>query len=247
MLKLIFTPLFICVVSLEFLQNATAQASGVLPVQLPTSNQGNILASAFEGQRFKVKSDDGIEGNPLLFEDWKSGEVTLNNNEKYNIEKINLDAANNKFIYYKNDTVYEFLDNIKEIKIYNENHFTDPSSDMVFRSDLKLFTPAFVQVLADGKIIIIREYIKKPKGENYSNGIVNNTRKYSLKSSQSAIADNKIIPLKFNSATLEELTSNKRKEMITYLKENNLNSKKEKDFIMAIGYFNSISKITTEK
>lgn len=243
MLKLLVTSISICFVSLKFSQNATAQTSGVSRVQLPTANQGNILASAFEGQRFKIKSDDGIEGNPLLFEDWKSGEVTLNNNEKYNIEKVNLDASNNKFIYYKNDTMYEFFDNIKEIKIYNENHFTDPSSDMVFRSDLKLLTPAFVQVLADGKITIIREYIKKPKGENYSNGIVNNTRKYFLQSTQSAIADNKIIPLIFNSASLEQLTLNRRKEMITYLKENKLNPKKEKDFLMTINYFNSISKL----
>lgn len=238
MLKLIFT-LF----SFSFILFGFSQTSGVLSIQLPASSP-NLLAEPFQGQHFKVKSDNDIEGNPLLFNDWKSGDVTLKNNEKYHVEKINLDALRHKFIYYKNDTMYEFFDNIKEIRIYNENHLDDPGSDMVFRGDINPISANFVQVLAKGKITVFQEYDKKPEGENYSNGIVNNTRKYVLHTNLNALVNNKVIPIKFNSSTLEELTSDKRIQMDAYLKENKLKAKKENDFLKAIMYYNSISSST---
>lgn len=235
MLKLIFTLL-----SFNFIVFGFSQTSGVLPMQLSSSSP-NVLADPFQGQHFKVKADNEIEGNPLLFNDWKSGDVILKNNEKYRVEKLNLDASNGKFIYFFKDTMYEFFDNIKEITVYGENHFNDPSSDMVFRSDVNPISNNFVQVLANGKITVFEEYNKKPEGENYSNGIVNNTRKYVLHTNLNALVNNKIIPIKFNSSTLEELTSDKKPQVDAYLKENKLKPKKESDFLKAIIYYNSIS------
>lgn len=242
MLKLILTSLSFSFIISGFSQRVTPspETNGILPVLIPSSNQGNILA-AFEGQPFKVKPSDGIEGDPLLFEDWKSGEVTLINKEKYFVDKINLDASNNKFIYSKNDTMFEFFNNVQEIKIYTANHLSDPASDMVFRSDVKTIAPNFVQVLSRGKITVYKEYVKKPKGENYSNGIVNITRKYVLQTTQNALVNDKIIPLKFNTSTLEELTADKKSEVEAYLKQNNLKPKREEEFVKAVNYYNSIS------
>ncbi len=235
MLKLIFT---LC--SFSFILFGFSQTSGVLPIRLPTSSP-NLLAEPFQGQHFKVKADNDIEGNPLLFNDWKSGDVILKNNEKYRVEKMNLDASRSRFIYYKNDTMYEFFDNIKEIRIYNESDLDDPGSVMVFRSDINPISANFVQVLAKGKITVFQEYNKKPEGENYSNGIVNNTRKYVLHTNLNALVNEKVIPIKFNSSTLKELTSDKRNQVDAYLKENKLKPKKESDFLKAVTYYNSIS------
>ena len=245
MRKLTLVLLFFCFISIAFSQRtpaASAEMNGIKSVQLPTSNQGNILASPFEGQRFTVRSDFAVDGNPLLFEDWKSGEVTLINNEKYKVEKINFDASNNKFIYLKNDTMYEFFDNVQQIRIFNENHFDESSADMIFRSDIVPASGSFVEILVTGKITVFQEYLKKPEGENYSNGIVNNTRKYVLHANQSALKNNKIIPLSFNSSTLDELTLDKKEQLNLYVKENKLKLKKQKDFIKAIAYYNLISK-----
>lgn len=234
MLKLIFTLL-----SFSFISWGVSQTSGVLPIQLQASSP-NLLSEPFEGQHFKTKNDMDVEGNPLLFNEWKNGDVTLKNNEKYRVEKINLDASRDKFIYYKNDTMFEFFDNIKEIRIYNENHSGDPNSDMVFRNDI-IPTSNFVQVLARGKITVFQDYEKKPEGENYSNGIVNNTRKYVLHINKNALVNNKVIPIQFNTSTLEELTADKKSQVDVYLKENKLKPKKENDFLRAVIYYNSIS------
>lgn len=241
MLKLVFSLLSAGCISFGFAQRTipSAQTNGIYPVRLPSSNQGNILASAFEGERFRVKAGDEVEGNPLLFEDWRSGEVILVNDEKYFVDKINLDASNNRFIYYKNDTMYEFYNNVKEIRIYGLSDFTDTTEDMVFRSDIYPVAPEFVQVLARGKITMLQGYTKKPKGENYSNGIVNNTRKYTLDITQNALVNDKLTAVKYNRSTLDELTSDKKTELEAFIKTNNLKLKNRKDFLKAVLYYNS--------
>lgn len=225
------------------ISSPSPQTNGILSIQLPSSNQGNMLASAFEGQQFRVKSDMGVEGSPLLFDDWKAADVTLHNGERYHVAKVNFDVTDQKFIYEKNDTVYEFIDNLKEVRIYSEEHAAS-NTDLIFNPAINPVQQGFIQVLTSGKIVIVREYEKKPKGENYSNGMVNNTRKYVLKTSQSAIIDNKIIPVKYNRAALEELTAQKRKEIDAYVKGNKLNTKKENDFLSAIKYYNSIIQVS---
>lgn len=223
MRKLIFTLLSSGFISLAFAQ---------------TPMSPNVLAEPFQGQHFKAKSDNDIEGNPLVFSDWKKGEVTLKNGERYPIEKINLDAQRNKFLYQINDSIYEFLDNIREIKIFNNNG--SDNSVMIFRDNIDPESDNFVELLDSGKITIFQVYEKKPEGENYSNGIVNNTRKYVLHTTQYALINKKTTPIKFNSSTLDDLTSDKKKEVEAFVKENKLKVKKEPDFLKAINYYNSI-------
>jgi hypothetical protein len=229
MKKLIFTLILSAFISFGFSQ---------------TNISPNVLAEPFQGQHFRVKADNSIDGSPLLFSDWKSGEVTLKNGQNYPLKKINFDASNGKFIYSKNDTIYEFVDDVNEIKIYGENHIQDPSSDMIFRSDLLPEQSVFVQVLTKGKITILREFTKEPEGENYTNGIVNNTRKYVLHTQEIAVIDKKAIPFKYSSSTLEEFASDKKDQMDSYVKANKLKPKRENDFLKSVNFYNSISATT---
>src|SRR6185312_16429943 len=83
-----------------------------------TNISPNILAEPFQGQHIRMKADNDVEGTPLLYNDWKRGEVTLKNGQNYHLDKINFNASDGKFIYSKNDTTYDFVDNVNEIKIY---------------------------------------------------------------------------------------------------------------------------------
>jgi hypothetical protein len=233
MIKLVLTLLSSVVVSMAFSQ------AGAF-----SSPAGYTAGESFGNRAYKEKADNSVEGNPMLFDDWRAGEVILKNDEKYVLGKINMDASADKFLYSKNDTVFEFSDNVKEIKIYSQDHSDNAASDMVFRNDIFPTAGDFVQVLAAGKITIYQEYDKKPEGENYSNGIVNNSRKYVLHTTQSALVNKKIVPVKFSSSTLDELTSDKKDQVEAYVKENKLKPKKEDDFLKAINYYNSISTAT---
>ncbi|MGN6539551.1 MAG: hypothetical protein ACTHKY_01960 [Ginsengibacter sp.] len=206
-----------------------------------TNISPNILAEPFQGQHIRMKVDNDVEGTPLLYNDWKRGEVTLKNGQNYHLEKINFNASDGKFIYSKNDTVYEFVDNVNEIKIYSDNHSQDSSSDMIFRTDLLPDQSGFVQLVAKGKITILREFVKKPEGENYTTGIVNSTRKYVLHTQDVALVGNKVVPFKYSSSMLDEFTSDKKDKIDSYVKQNKLKPKKESDFLKCINFYNSIS------
>ena len=220
------------------IQRPAGPTNGILAVHLDPASQANILADPFRGQDLKISDNMGeVGGSPYLFGEWKRGDVTLKNGEQYKIEKINLDASRNQFVYSMNDSLFEFSDNVREIKIYGE----DSGSDMVFRSDINPIAANFVQVLTNGKINIFCEISKKPEGENYSNGIVNSSRKYALHYNYYSLADNAAVPVEFNSSTLDDLTSDKKNEVNAFIKANNLKVKKVPDFLKAITYYNDIN------
>lgn len=224
----------------------TGALNGTLAIALNPADMANILADPQKISAFKPKAESGeVDGSPLMFSEWKRGEVTLKNGERYPIEKMNLDASRDQFVYLVNDSLFELSDNIREVRIFEENHKSDPASDMVFRTDINPNAANFVQVLTTGKVTIFCEYSKKPEGENYSNGIVNNMRKYVLHSDYYSIADNNAVPIKFSSSTLDELVSDKKDEVNNFIKTNNLKLKKEPDFLKAITYYNSINATNT--
>jgi len=224
MLKLILTAFSFSIISLAFSQ------TGISP---------NVLQSPFQGQQFTAKADNDVEGNPMVFDNWKKGEVSLKDGERYPIEKINLDAQRHIFLYVVNDSIYEFGDNVREVKIYDNSNADNPNSVLVFRNNIDPQSDNFVELLDTGKITIFQTYEKNPEGENYSNGIVNNTRKYTLHTAQFALINKVATPIKFNSSTLEDLTSDKKKEVEAFVKENKLKLKKESDFLKAIDYYNN--------
>lgn len=220
----------------------TGATNGILSEQLNPAGMANILGDPFKGQNFKTSDNAAdVEGNPFLFDDWKKGEVTLKNGEKYPIEKINLDASRDQFVYVVKDSLYEFSDNIRIVRIYGDDHKNDTTSDMIFRTDVNPDAANFVQVLTKGKVTIFCEYNKKPEGENYSNGIVNNTRKYVLHPNYFSIVDGHSVPIKFSSSILSNLTSDKKDEVTAFIKTNNLKVKNKPDFLKAVAYYNQIN------
>ena len=248
MLKLISSLLLIAFISPAFSQNGasivrpTGATNGILPIHLDPAAMSNVAGEPFRGEDFKTNDNLGgeVEGNVFLFDDWKEGEVTLKNGEKYPIKKMNLDASRDVFVYLVNDSLYEFSDNIREVKIFGEDHRNDLGSDMIFRTDINPEAANFVQVLTKGKVTIFCAYSKKPEGENYSNGIVNNTRKYVLRPNYYYIADEQAVPIKFGSSALQDLTSDKKDEVTAFVKTNNLKVKNQPDFLKAINYYNDI-------
>ena len=202
----------------------------------------NILGAPFQGERFATKASNDVEGSPLLFETWKSGTVSLANGEVYNVQKLNFDASTSTFIYSLKDTIYEIQNIVNQVEIDGENSDIPGSpTAMLFRNDLIPGQSNFVQVLLKGKITILRQFSKKPEGENYSNGVINETRKYVLHSQDVALVKGKITPLAYSTSALNELTVDKMKEIESYIKAQHLKPKKGDDFLKAISYYNSLS------
>ena len=57
------------------------------------------------------------------------------------------------------------------------------------------------------------------------------------------LSDNKAVPVKFSSSTLDDLTSDKKDEVNAFIKANHLKVKKEPDFLKAITFYNGLSSV----
>ncbi|HVZ97396.1 MAG TPA: hypothetical protein VG847_11005 [Chitinophagaceae bacterium] len=222
--------------------NLTLLLCGFVSITFSQNLGGGFTSSyaygeSFENRAYQEKFSSDVAGSPLLFDNWLPGEVVLNNGEKYLVEKINFDALAQKFLYMYHDTMFEFGDNVQKITVH-DNSADNPV--MVFRDDIDPESVNFVQMLDSGKVTIFAHIDKKPEGENYSNGIVNNIRKYTVHKTTYALVKKEATPVKFDASSLEELTADKAGEMKSYIKENRLKVKKETDFLKAITYYNSL-------
>jgi len=200
----------------------------------------NILATPFQGDRFTMTSSADVEGTPLLFDNWKTGKIILSNGQVYPLQKLNFDASKLKFIYSIKDTLFEMQDNVTQVRIDDERGGPGSANEMVFRNDLLPGKTYFVQLLTNGKVSILRQFSKRPEGENYTNGIIKETRKYVLHTSDVILQDGNIIPLTYGSDALTQLTSDKKSEVEKYVKANHLKAKKEDDFLKIINFYNSL-------
>lgn len=212
----------------------------------------NLFAQSVERQlsrnlgilyRETAKNND-IAGSPFLFDEWKTGTVVLENNERYDNIKLKYDAHLNRFFYTQHDLTFELVSDVSQIRLKDPAHFNDSTYDMVFKKNLTAADDSqisgFVEELCNGKVNIVRAYKKEPEGENGTNGLVETERKFVLHTRLLAIKNNNVIPIKYNSHTLEDLTSDKQSQVDNFIKSNKLNVKNEKDFIAAVAYYNSL-------
>lgn len=225
--------------------NALAQTNGVLSQSPQAMRNGTPLVAPFFSQRFNLSKDESIEGSPLLFEDWRFGKVILKNHEQYDYVRLNFDAVNNKFYFSQHDTSFELLNVVEEIRVKDILHATDSAYDMVFKNNIDggnvLKPESFVEVLSDGKIVLLKQSTKRVEGQNATNGITKSVKRYVLHTNFFAIVNNQVIPVRLNSHFLDELTSDKGDQIKAFVKSKQLNLKKETDFKQAISYYNSIS------
>lgn len=203
-----------------------------------------LIAEQNTGRLFRVTTNIDAAGSPYLFNDWKSGSVTLDNQTKLENLKLKFDVLHNKFLFNRNDSTYEFVDDVREIRI-NETGEKDGNRELFFEKVInlndKILPGTFVQVLSSGKVILLKHFSKRIEGENFTNGIFTTTKQIVSHDNLWATLNNETIPVKLNKHSLEDLTSDKKDEVENYIKAKKINVKNEKDFAAAITYYNLIS------
>src|SRR5688572_12826026 len=79
------------------------------------------------GRPFKMGKDMQIEGSPLLFNEWRTGKVILADKRVVNDMKLKFELVQNKFFYGRNDSLFEFVDEVQEIRLHNPAYPGDPA------------------------------------------------------------------------------------------------------------------------
>ena len=194
----------------------------------------------YTGKVLQQTTNNDASGSPYLFDDWQPGKVFLVTGDEFDV-RVKFDALRNKFYFTRNDTTFELGSDVTEVKLKSPE-----GQEMDFRkivtTDDKHPMAGFVQVLASGKVPLYKEYLKRTEGENFTNGIFTSEKKIVAHNSLWTILNNETVPVKLNSHSLEELTSDKKDQVLDYVKSKKLNPKNERDFATALSYYNSLFK-----
>ena len=200
----------------------------------------------FTGKVYFEKKVEGVQGSPFLFEQWKPGKVILKNGSQFDKVQLKFDAEQNKFLYNQKDSLYEFIHPLAEVRLYDETGANDSIFSMVFKNNIsagaKLNPGQFVQVLCQGKVTLIKQYVKNIEGENKNSGYTTTVKQYVLYTNLWAIVNKEVIPIKLTGNFLEQLTGDKNSEVQNYVRANGLKIKSERGFVSAVAYYNLISK-----
>jgi hypothetical protein len=184
-------------------------------------HKGNIV---FYPETGKVSKD-----NPLTLAE----NLTI----RWDIHRNEIDVMiNNKILATAGSTVYEFsyLEPNGKRRIFR-------NTAAIVKNDDK--TLGFYEVLADGKAMFLRKYETQVKNPTFNAALNVGDKDYYFQRVEGFYAEKADIIEKLKSKTsffTEGLMKNKAKNIELFIKENNLNLKKEEDLIKLFSYYNTL-------
>jgi hypothetical protein len=190
---------------------------------------------------------EGIKGTPYLFNQWKQGNIYLNDNTYIN-------DVNIKYNIYTDDVLYLHSKSgdslIIDRSLINSFEITDDNSgNLVLFKEISLRPDkndksTFVKVLYDGKSKFIIKYTKTFIKADYK-GAYSAGRKYDeyIDDYQYYIITNSTDPvkIKLNKKSVAKALSDKEDKIQSYLNEHHLNLNDEYGIAELLEYYDSIS------
>ena len=212
-----------------------SSAAGYSPLQ--------VITLRYNGKTYSEYARNEISGSPFLFDDWKPGSILLTDGKSYGNILLKYDVLNNKFLFNNKDSIYEFLDVLQQVTIADTSNSLN-NEYLIFQKINnkvdKIKAGSFVQILCNGKVKLYKQHFKKIEGQNVDNGIYTSTKRIVDYSSFWVGVNNEMFPIKLNRSSLEQLPLDKKEEIKNYISKKQLKLNKEKDFTLAIIYYNKL-------
>ncbi len=200
--------------------------------------QNMILHDPVSAKVFNSSKYSEVRGTPFLFDKWMKGSVTIPRGTYVDLQ-LKYDVYENTVYYNREDQTFEFQDPILSFILMPEPG--DSSSYMYFTKGVTapgLKETQFVQVLAEGKIVLYKSDIKLVSELNEINrGVV---QSFNKSSRYFALKNNVMELIKLNKNEIMELLGDKEKEVNVFINNYKLSFKKEQDIIAIIDYYNSL-------
>jgi hypothetical protein len=205
------------------------------------ANGQTFLSDQISGKPYMLTTYNDIRGTAFLFDEWKTSDVIDINGTGFFDVNVKFDVYANKFLYLHGDTTYEFVTRIDEVRMFERSGNIDAA--LIFKKGFsvtgKLSPDKFVQVLAEGKITVVK-HINKALQELTEYGVPGKIKVFVDKTAYFFITENNSMSQRPNQKLLRELVKEKWPDVEAYLKENSLNLKEEGDCIRVIKYYNSL-------
>jgi len=177
------------------------------------------------------------EGSPYLNLDWEPADILLKNGKKISDLNVRYDVLENKIVYQDKGKTYAVgtPDSIAKIK------FLDKTLIYIPFEKGNTTEKGFFEIVSKGKVSLLRKYEIEVLRANYSvqfdTGYKNDrlTLKkelYLQKEDQAAVANRK--------NRLLEVLSDKKNDVIQYIKRGKLSVKDQEDIIKILAFYNQL-------
>ena len=215
-------------------------SSTLLNAQTSDTRPAYVVGSSINGPSLSLNyiyQNVNIKGSPFLNNQWQLANLVSKNGTIYKLINVKFDVYNQKFIFNRNDSLFEIPDFISEVRISaNPN---DTLSKVIFKKGaLQSNQNAFLQLLVEGKYSLLK-YVKKEIEEITEYGTATKVQQY-VDIEQYYFSDNGIITLtSISKKNFDKFLKQKSLQLDSYIKEKSLSGKELKDWVSAITFLNS--------
>lgn len=178
--------------------------------------------------------DSDVQGTPYLFDDWLPGFVATETGKTYDNLKLKYNIRFNQLIFLNQDN--EPLSFREPIKTFTVNNLNFAKS---FPSVDTQTTSSFYQVLADGKIKLLK-YSKKVIEERQTYGANAVEKSYHKMQSYYIFKDGQMIKVRADKKAILAALPDHASQLDAYIKDNKVNLKDDAGMAQVITYYNAL-------
>ena len=190
-----------------------------------------------------AKSKDyNIAGNPYLFKDWNAGVVKFNSGRVVSQFKLKFDCVRNQLLLQFNGTSFAAESKIREFVIYPKG--MKSADSMVFRRGFPAVgngtVETFYQILAEGKVTLLRRYAKNIVEEKH-HVASNVSRHFEDEENYLILRDGAITQADPNNGGLLALLNDKSDDLKKYIADEKLKMKTPEDHAKLVKKYNELT------
>ena len=198
----------------------------------------------YQGKGYNEQSYNDVEGNPYLTTGWFGGIVNFNNGKSASA-KLKYDLVKDELLFQntKDSSAMVFIDPVKSFRF--ETFKIDETNlvPIVFSNGYPAVddqtTASFYQVIADGKLKLLKHYKKSIRTDQAFNS-ASATKTFVLVSFYYLLSDAKITRIKPNQKVVLAAMNDKADKIQVYLKSTKVDYKSDADLFKLFNYYNSL-------
>ncbi|SEK62863.1 hypothetical protein [Parapedobacter koreensis] len=196
-----------------------------------------ISADPVGGKPLTGESYLDVKGSPFLFEDWKTGNVTLDNDTEYKNVQLKYDEVEDRLIFQNHKGISQmFMKPVKSFVIYVDGNSGD---SVLFSTQFSSNKTGFHQILASGDVYLLKK-VKKVLMDEKQYGSAKTIRNVVPSTKYFVYKGGQLTEVKLNKRMLSEVFKDKQSEVTQYIADKRLNLKDEKDWGNVVTFYNTL-------
>jgi hypothetical protein len=210
--------------------------------QLRSSYSLNDKLTDLKGEPLLTGNAVYEDGFPFYLNEWAVGNLILASKKKYAGVFVKLNLQTDKVHYQYQETMAERVAGdgiVREVELKDPGRLDTVRFRCYFPPIDKYDLKTFYQVLADGKVILLKQ-IKKIFIEEKAFNSATITRRFDTQNSYYVFKDEKMDRLKRSKSGLLDILSDQKELVEKFISNNKLTVKSDDDLAKIVAYYNSL-------